>query len=680
MTVGDLVSVNILEVLVNKQNVLMKFDPATGDPEPYPSHAEQWREHHGEMTAWLFNPWLGTRRCATDVGSDPFGYCIQAPAEGLVADVAQEKKPVKPIRNRLEKRKDKGVESGGAVEFVVLLSWAVNYVERTISELEQCHTDKHGRIPEAEVRDEVTEARNSLALVEDAWGGVESFLDLGIPGARLGQSAQQESAPAVGIPATVSNMLCECAERLGRDRAGEIGIDLRVWKRLLANVPRALVVVFTDAELQSGHTRLDWAEGLIRQLPADHDGRNSWLLNYGVSAEAEQIRTDHKNGGERPASTSADESAKPRFSEFGRHEVRAAPSDEEVEDVVAAFAQPDPGIVARAHEMVHGCSSGRVLTEENAGRKIGDMLMECAERLGNFPFARVDERAWKHLLVYCPVHAVAFKREWHELLLEGVDALNSEQGVRFESEADAKRMMEWTGRVCRLTASAGDPVEAMSLKVMDFSWPEFVGGQPLEPGSGADDEGVAAPEAVGTDVTPWRDYLSWAIWFVEGSVIRMETLMEKSPDGHGFSAEKIESIIEEARQWLEGARAAVAEQNKPARVDGWPSGESLLTPAREFYARAFLHPYGPKTAGAAVERYHELEREVHRLQVLLAQAICRLGGIFTVTQKEQEECKGAAWYMDSRVDKSDGSVTYRAWPVNAPRPNEWLRDRHPGAA
>ena len=26
-----------------------------------------------------------------------------------------------------------------------------------------------------------------------------------------------------------------------------------------------------------------WAEGLIRQLPVDHDGRNSWLLNYGSS-------------------------------------------------------------------------------------------------------------------------------------------------------------------------------------------------------------------------------------------------------------------------------------------------------------------------------------------------------------------------------------------------------------
>lgn len=36
----------------------------------------------------------------------------------------------------------------------------------------------------------------------------------------------------------------------------------------------------TPAELQSGCSRVDWAAGLIRQLPETHEGRNSWLLNY----------------------------------------------------------------------------------------------------------------------------------------------------------------------------------------------------------------------------------------------------------------------------------------------------------------------------------------------------------------------------------------------------------------
>lgn len=33
-----------------------------------------------------------------------------------------------------------------------------------------------------------------------------------------------------------------------------------------------------------------WAEGLITQLPKDHDGRNSWLLNHGVGPESDRIR------------------------------------------------------------------------------------------------------------------------------------------------------------------------------------------------------------------------------------------------------------------------------------------------------------------------------------------------------------------------------------------------------
>jgi hypothetical protein len=57
------------------QQALMRFDPATGDASPYPSHAQQWREFHGDY-AWLFNPWTGDRRHAGDVGSDPFGQLI----------------------------------------------------------------------------------------------------------------------------------------------------------------------------------------------------------------------------------------------------------------------------------------------------------------------------------------------------------------------------------------------------------------------------------------------------------------------------------------------------------------------------------------------------------------------------------------------------------------------------
>lgn len=46
----------------------------------------------------------------------------------------------------------------------------------------------------------------------------------------------------------------------------------------------------TKAEVQSGYDRLKFAEGLIKQLPETHDGRNTWLLNYGRSEEAARKR------------------------------------------------------------------------------------------------------------------------------------------------------------------------------------------------------------------------------------------------------------------------------------------------------------------------------------------------------------------------------------------------------
>lgn len=67
------------------QDALMKFDPATGEERPYPSHATQWRNWHGSA-AWLFDPWTGRRRNAHDVGSDVRGLLI-APAGTLGMDM-----------------------------------------------------------------------------------------------------------------------------------------------------------------------------------------------------------------------------------------------------------------------------------------------------------------------------------------------------------------------------------------------------------------------------------------------------------------------------------------------------------------------------------------------------------------------------------------------------------------
>lgn len=53
----------------------------------------------------------------------------------------------------------------------------------------------------------------------------------------------------------------------------------------LEPIKRYSVIYLTPAEIHSGYDRVQWAENLIRQLPKDHDGRNSWLLNFGRKQE-----------------------------------------------------------------------------------------------------------------------------------------------------------------------------------------------------------------------------------------------------------------------------------------------------------------------------------------------------------------------------------------------------------
>ncbi len=78
---------------MKNQYTLMKFDPATGQEKPYPSHAHQWREYNG-TTAWLFNPWTGERRSAEAVGSDPTGILIRVDSEPLFSWMSGSNKPI----------------------------------------------------------------------------------------------------------------------------------------------------------------------------------------------------------------------------------------------------------------------------------------------------------------------------------------------------------------------------------------------------------------------------------------------------------------------------------------------------------------------------------------------------------------------------------------------------------
>ena len=60
---------------LKQQRKLMKFDPATKAPNPYPSDARQYREFHG-CVAWIYNPWTGLMRDPRDIGSDVQGELI----------------------------------------------------------------------------------------------------------------------------------------------------------------------------------------------------------------------------------------------------------------------------------------------------------------------------------------------------------------------------------------------------------------------------------------------------------------------------------------------------------------------------------------------------------------------------------------------------------------------------
>lgn len=61
--------------MADPQRHPMKYDPATGKPNPAIADAAEWRERNNN-TAWLYDPWTGIQREAWKVGSDPFGLMV----------------------------------------------------------------------------------------------------------------------------------------------------------------------------------------------------------------------------------------------------------------------------------------------------------------------------------------------------------------------------------------------------------------------------------------------------------------------------------------------------------------------------------------------------------------------------------------------------------------------------
>lgn len=73
----------------------------------------------------------------------------------------------------------------------------------------------------------------------------------------------------------------QVCELLSAQPRGVTCADLVAQGYLQPLPKRAPVIQLTKAEVSSGYNRLEWADDLIRQLPETHEGRNSWLMNYG---------------------------------------------------------------------------------------------------------------------------------------------------------------------------------------------------------------------------------------------------------------------------------------------------------------------------------------------------------------------------------------------------------------
>ena len=89
-----------------------------------------------------------------------------------------------------------------------------------------------------------------------------------------------ELADCIEFDAPIMGINKEAATMLRAQQA-----EIEALKKDLLKYDRLAWHDLTKAELESGLSRVQWAEALIKQLPEEHEGRNSWLLNYGKAQE-----------------------------------------------------------------------------------------------------------------------------------------------------------------------------------------------------------------------------------------------------------------------------------------------------------------------------------------------------------------------------------------------------------
>ena len=70
----------------------------------------------------------------------------------------------------------------------------------------------------------------------------------------------------------------------------ELLLQPRITIPAVGEPPRKDTIKLTAAEIAVCCNRVELAEGLIEQLPLEHDGRQLWLMSYGVGTEAHALR------------------------------------------------------------------------------------------------------------------------------------------------------------------------------------------------------------------------------------------------------------------------------------------------------------------------------------------------------------------------------------------------------
>lgn len=87
------------------------------------------------------------------------------------------------------------------------------------------------------------------------------------------QTTQAAQDHRRNVELAVAPWLAQAIGNNGPDTGPKFGAELR----------KAIDALLGVSEPgQASSDMRDVAEALIKQLPADHDGRNSWLMNYGA--------------------------------------------------------------------------------------------------------------------------------------------------------------------------------------------------------------------------------------------------------------------------------------------------------------------------------------------------------------------------------------------------------------